>query len=169
MSISDIFLSGKPSLLEQWDNFWPFRLRKPPLLTFFFSNKNLRNFWNFQTNILFFKIVANVTKLWHESQQTKKGQLPRFHVLFCLSHSFVYLLCFCPNWARSYDKSKINKHGCCLARKGHGNGVNATSCLLQLELQIEKFEILVKRSLWCWNVIITTTGTIWDFYHLRLL
>jgi len=36
---------------------------------------------------------------------------------FCLSHDLVYLLYFCP----SLDK--INKQGCCLARKGHGNTV----------------------------------------------
>jgi len=41
--------------------------------------------------------------------------------LFCLSHNVVYLLHFCPNW----DRSKINKQGCCLARKVHGNGVIA--------------------------------------------
>jgi len=31
----------------------------------------------------------------------------------------VFTTTFCPNW----DRSKINKQGCCLARKGHGNGV----------------------------------------------
>jgi len=38
--------------------------------------------------------------------------------LFCLNHSFFYLLYFCP----SRDRSKINKHGCGLARKRHENG-----------------------------------------------
>jgi len=46
--------------------------------------------------------------------------------LFCLNHRFVYLLYFCPGWDRSKDRSKINKQGCSLARKGHGNGVNET-------------------------------------------
>jgi len=39
--------------------------------------------------------------------------------LSCLSHSFVYLLYFCPN----RTEGKINKQGCGLARKGHGNEV----------------------------------------------
>jgi len=34
--------------------------------------------------------------------------------LFCLNHGFVYLLFFCTNW----DRSKTNKQGCNLARKG---------------------------------------------------
>jgi len=49
--------------------------------------------------------------------------------LFCFSHSFVYLLYFCPScpsfvyYTSDPDKSKINKQGCGLARKGHGFGV----------------------------------------------
>jgi len=50
----------------------------------------------------------------------KFDHLPRFHVPFCLSHNLIYLLYFCP----SLDISEINKQGCGLARKEHGNAVN---------------------------------------------
>jgi len=60
-----------------------------------------------------------------------RSQLPRFHVLFYLSLN-LFLLYFCLSLDISYDRSKINKQGCGLARKGHGNGVNnlqTRSCL----------------------------------------
>jgi len=37
--------------------------------------------------------------------------------LFCLSHKLVCFLYFCPSM------NKINKQGCGLAKKGHGNEV----------------------------------------------
>jgi len=51
---------------------------------------------------------------------------PVFMSFFCLNHSFVYLLYFCSNWDRSSDRSKINKQGYDLARKGYGSGVYDT-------------------------------------------
>jgi len=48
--------------------------------------------------------------------------------LLCLSHNLVYLLYFCP----SLDISKINKQGCGLARKGHGNVVKVSIIIFPL-------------------------------------
>jgi len=56
-----------------------------------------------------------------------RTQYPVSMSLFCLSHNFVYLLYFCLNW----DRSKINKQGCGLTGKGHGNGVKVIFQILQ--------------------------------------
>jgi len=47
------------------------------------------------------------------------SQMPRSMSLFCQSLNFACLLYFYP----SLNISKINKQGCGLARKGHGNAV----------------------------------------------
>jgi len=52
--------------------------------------------------------------------------------LFCLSHSLVYLFYFCASW----NRSKINKQGYGLGRKGHENRVYV--------LQTTLFQVMLK-------------------------
>jgi len=49
---------------------------------------------------------------------------PCFLFFYCLSH----ILFICPIFDISSDISKINKQGCCLARKGHDNTVYDAIC-----------------------------------------
>jgi len=45
--------------------------------------------------------------------------------------SFIYYTSV-PVWDRNKHRSKINKQGCGLARKGHGNGVYDTSMIFDM-------------------------------------
>jgi len=89
------------------------KIEKPAKISFSwpFLPKNLSCFGQFLSKILIYSIFSLKIFL-----KLIINNYPVSISLFCLSPSFVY-------------RSKINKQGCGLARKGHGNGVNVSfSC-----------------------------------------